>query len=143
MRASPQFRKRSGDAVPGPVTERLYLGGEWVKPTGTGRIEVENPATEQIVASVPESTPADVDRAVVAARAAWPHWAALDWAKRATHLAALHEGLLARRDEMAATITAEMAAPVRIAGPIQVGQPLTVLKSFVDLLTDPGGAGEP
>jgi aldehyde dehydrogenase (NAD+) len=123
--------------VPGPVTDSLYLGGAWVPPAGAGRIPVENPATEQIVAAVPEGTPADVDRAVAAARAAWPGWAGLSRAERAAYLSALHAGLLARRDELAATITMEMGAPARIAGPIQVGQPLTVLQSYVDLLAEP------
>ena len=49
--------------------DRLFMGGEWVEPAGTGTIEVLNPATEEVIASIPEGTPEwrvgdDVDRYV-------------------------------------------------------------------------------
>ncbi|MBX6748301.1 MAG: aldehyde dehydrogenase family protein [Micromonosporaceae bacterium] len=112
----------------------LYVGGEWIAPSSPQRIEVENPATEQVIGHVPAGQAADIDRAVAAAKAAFPHWSALSRAERADHLAALHEGLTKRRDEMAATITAEMGAPAGIAASIQVGLPLRVLDSYVQML---------
>ena len=66
----------------------MYSDGRW-SPAGSGeRIPVENPATEEVIAQVAEGTAADVDRAVAAARAAFPGWAALSRAERADHLAA-------------------------------------------------------
>ena len=50
------------------VQDRIYIGGEWVKSTGTGAIEVINSTTEQVMGSVPEGTVEDVDSAVAAAR---------------------------------------------------------------------------
>ena len=41
--------------------------------------DVVNPATEEVIASVPKASPADLDAAVAAARAARPAWAALTW----------------------------------------------------------------
>jgi len=120
--------------------DAFFVGGRWLAAAGDGRIPVENPATEEVVAHVPEGGPADVDRAVVAARAAWPMWAGLSRDERAAHLRRIHEILTERRDEMAATITTEMGAPARIAGPIQVDLPLRVLESYVDML---GKADEP
>ena len=55
--------------------DRLYADGRWVKPLGHDTIAVENPATETVFAHVPAGTAADVDRAVVAARTAFPRWA--------------------------------------------------------------------
>ena len=46
----------------------LYIGGEWVTPAGGKTIEVISPATEEVIAVVPEASEADVDRAVDAAR---------------------------------------------------------------------------
>src|SRR5690606_28166729 len=117
--------------------EALYIGGEWVDPSSPQRIEVENPATEQVIGHVPAGQAADVDRAVAAAKEAFPRWSALSRAERADHLAALHEGLTKRRDEMAATITTEMGAPAGLAASIQVGLPLRVLDSYVQMLRQP------
>ena len=50
--------------------DRLYIGGDWVEPVGTDVLTVHNPATGEIVGSTPEGTPADMDRAVEAARSA-------------------------------------------------------------------------
>ena len=46
------------------VRDRLYIGGEWVEPTGTATIEVIDSTTEQVIGRIPEGTPEDVDRAV-------------------------------------------------------------------------------
>jgi aldehyde dehydrogenase (NAD+) len=114
--------------------EAIYVGGEWIEPATSARIPIENPATEQIVAHVPEGSAADVERAVAAARTAFPGWAALSRAERADHLGALHEGLTKRHEEMAELVTTEMGCPTSIARPVQVGLPIKVLKSYVDLL---------
>ncbi|GAB3857853.1 aldehyde dehydrogenase family protein [Dactylosporangium cerinum] len=101
-------------------------------------IDVYNPATEEVIGSVPET--ADVGPAVAAARAALGPWSALSRADRAAHLAALRDLLAAHADELAALITAEMGAPLTIARKVQVGLPIAVLSSMVDLLSgDPGG----
>jgi aldehyde dehydrogenase (NAD+) len=121
----------------GRYVEALYVGGEWVAPSSPQRIEVENPATEKVIGHVPAGQAADVDRAVAAAKAAFPRWSALSRAERADHLAAMHARLTERRDEMAATITAEMGAPAGIAASIQVGLPLRVLDSYIQMLRQP------
>ncbi|HLV57458.1 MAG TPA: aldehyde dehydrogenase family protein [Natronosporangium sp.] len=114
-----------------------YVGGTWAPAATTERIPVENPATEQVVATVPASGAADVDAAVAAARAAFDGWAATDPAVRLAHLTALRDGLAARRQEMAALITTEMGAPARLAGGLQIDLPLRVLDSYLELLAKP------
>jgi acyl-CoA reductase-like NAD-dependent aldehyde dehydrogenase len=111
--------------------DAAFIGGAWVAPAGGATIAVENPATEEVVAHVAEGSPADIDRAVAAARTAFPGWAELSRAERADHLAALHAALDARKDEMAKTITMEMGAPAPISAAVQVGLPLNVLQSFI------------
>ena len=46
--------------------DRLFIGGDWVAPEGTGTIEVISPVTEEVVGRVPEGTEADIDKAVAA-----------------------------------------------------------------------------
>ena len=111
--------------------DAVFIGGEWVAPAGSGTIAVENPATEETIAHVAEGSAADVDRAVAAARAAYPSWSALSRAERADHLTALLARLDARKEEMASLITSEMGAPAGLSAFVQVGLPMGVLQSYI------------
>ncbi|MEU6204401.1 aldehyde dehydrogenase family protein [Micromonospora musae] len=111
----------------------FYLAGRWVTPSGASPLPVHNPATEEVIATVPAGTAADVDRAVAAARAAFDGWAAITPAQRAAHLDRLHAALSARADEIARTVALELGAPLKVASRVQAGLPLTVLHSYVEL----------
>ena len=65
------------DLVNGVHRYRHFINGQWVNSTVKEWIEVENPATGEIIASVPKGSADDADRALVAARAAQPAWEAL------------------------------------------------------------------
>ena len=54
------------------VRDKIYINGEWVASTGTGSLEVIDSTTEEVLATIPEGTAEDVDRAVKAAAAAFP-----------------------------------------------------------------------
>jgi aldehyde dehydrogenase (NAD+) len=114
----------------------IFIGGTWRPSAGDRTIEVENPATEAVVAEVPDGVPADVGAAVGAARAAFERWSATPVADRAHLLALLRDGLQARQVEIADTITAEMGAPTRVARTIQAALPIQVLSTYVDLAVD-------
>ncbi|MPY89190.1 MAG: aldehyde dehydrogenase family protein [Luteitalea sp.] len=113
----------------------LYIGGRWQTPAGTDTISVESPSTEEIIGAVPAGTPDDVDRAVTAARAAFEeHWGRTTAAERAEWLARLAANLEARRDAIARVIAQEVGTPIRIATSIQATSPVTILRSYVELL---------
>ncbi|MEU7568796.1 aldehyde dehydrogenase family protein [Streptomyces fradiae] len=116
------------------VHDGMYIGGAWRPAGGTGTITVVNPATEEPFATVPAGGAADVDAAVRAARAAFPGWAATPPAERAARLAALRDALAARQDEIAATVTAELGAPPKLAHAVHAGLPVTVAGSYAELL---------
>jgi aldehyde dehydrogenase (NAD+) len=120
--------------IPTPVHDRLYIGGQWVQATGDETIDVVNPYTEEVIAGVPAGTAADVDRAVAAARAAFPGWAATSVDERADLLDAVAEQLSERGDELAAIIASELGAPVGLARLIQVGLPTMSFASMRGLL---------
>ena len=67
--------------------DTIYLGGEWVTPSSTSKIEIQSPATGEPVGSVMAAGERDVDRAVAAARAAfddpggWSNWEPADRAR--------------------------------------------------------------
>ncbi|CAL9396995.1 aldehyde dehydrogenase family protein [Streptomyces sp. enrichment culture] len=111
----------------------MYIDGAWRPAAGQGVIDVVNPADEQIVAKVPAGTAEDVDAAVRAARAALPGWAATPPAARAERLAALRDALVARKDEIAETVTTELGSPLAFSQNVHVGAPLAVASSYVEL----------
>ncbi|MEU7868623.1 aldehyde dehydrogenase family protein [Dactylosporangium sp. NPDC049140] len=100
-------------------------------------IDVVNPATEQVIGSVPTGSPDTVSGAVAAARAAQPAWAALPRAERAARLQALLDAMSAAAPELAELISTEMGAPLPIARKVQVGLPLATLGSMIELLRAP------
>src|SRR5687768_8106885 len=79
---------------------------------GSERIDVVNPATGAVVATVPAGTAADVDRAVAAARAAFPGWSHTPVDERAEVVRKISDGIAERAEEIASTITAEMGSPI-------------------------------
>ncbi|TGB13114.1 aldehyde dehydrogenase family protein [Streptomyces palmae] len=111
----------------------MYIGGRWCPAASTDAIEVVNPADEQVIGTVPAGTAQDVDAAVRAARAALPGWAATPPAERAARLSALRDTLAARREEIAATITAELGAPLAFARSVHADLPIAVAGSFAEL----------
>ncbi|PZV91653.1 aldehyde dehydrogenase (NAD+) [Micromonospora phaseoli] len=113
-----------------------WINGEAVPAGSTDTTTVVNPATGEIVAEVPAGSPADVDRAVAAARAAFPGWAATPPAERAALLRRIGAGLLARGEEIATAITAEMGSPLTMSRTAQVGFPVAVAESFATLADD-------
>lgn len=78
-------------------------------------------------------TAEDVDAAVRAARAAFPAWAATPPAERAARLTALADALAARKDELAATITAELGSPLPLSQMVHAGVPVLVAASYAEL----------
>ncbi|MFE2598240.1 aldehyde dehydrogenase family protein [Streptomyces sp. NPDC059396] len=112
-----------------------WIGGTAV-PGGPDSIDVVNPATGAVVASLPAGTPADADRAVAAAAAAFPAWAATDPVRRAEILGRVAEGLQKRAEEIAGTITAEMGAPIQLSRFAQAGLPVAVTAAFAGLAAD-------
>jgi aldehyde dehydrogenase (NAD+) len=113
--------------------DQIFIDGDWVRPSGTGTIEVENPTTQEPLGAVPASSPDDVDRAVRAARAALATWRHTEPAERAAHLRRLQAELSSRLDVVVDTIIDEMGAPRRIAQRIQAELPVSVIGQFADL----------
>jgi acyl-CoA reductase-like NAD-dependent aldehyde dehydrogenase len=113
--------------------DRLYIDGAWVAPHGSGRLEVTNPYTEQVIGTVPEADAADVDRAVRAAAAVAPEWAGTSLDDRVKACSAIAEGLQARQQEIAASATAEMGAPWTVSVLVQAGLAIVDFASVADV----------
>ncbi|BBY92119.1 aldehyde dehydrogenase [Mycobacterium gallinarum] len=93
--------------------DKLYIGGHWQTPSTGQRLSVISPHTEQSIGETPEAAPADVDKAVAAARTAfdegpWPRLSVGERMEKIEKLAAIY---MAETDAIADLITAEMGSP--------------------------------
>jgi betaine-aldehyde dehydrogenase len=115
--------------------EQLYIGGELVSPSGTAKIEVRSPANSELVGTVPDGTPADVDRAVAAARDAFDRgpWPRMTPGDRADALTRLNEQLTLRSEEFASVIASEVGSPITFSLAVQAISPTMVLAYYADL----------
>lgn len=96
---------------------QLFIGGRWVAPAGEELLEVVSPTTEEVIATVPEVTEADMDAAVAAARKAFDDgpWPKMTAAERASYLARIGAEVEKRLDEMVEAFTAEVGATTAIS----------------------------
>ena len=117
------------------LRDELFIGGDWTRPAGTGRIEVVSASTEEVIGNVPDGTAADIDAAVRAARGAFDDgpWPRMEPSERAKVLGSLSENIKARFMEFAQLITGENGTPIQFS---MMGQALgaaMVVDYFVDL----------
>jgi succinate-semialdehyde dehydrogenase/glutarate-semialdehyde dehydrogenase len=99
-------------ADPALMRDRLYLDGQWVAADRGTTTPVQNPATGQVLATVPLAGAAETRRAIAAAAAALPAWAARPARERADCLRRLHDLMLAHQDDLARLMTAEQGKPL-------------------------------
>jgi acyl-CoA reductase-like NAD-dependent aldehyde dehydrogenase len=118
------------DAVP----LAQFIGNEWTTAAGADTIDVVNPTTEAVIASVVAGTSADVDRAVAAAVAASASWSASTPGSRAAILRRVAAGLADRAEPLAALIATEIGSPLAFSRGTQVGLPIKVLGAMADEL---------
>jgi succinate-semialdehyde dehydrogenase/glutarate-semialdehyde dehydrogenase len=128
----------------------FFIGGKWEKPSGNGKLEVISPVTEQVVMRFAEATPADVDKAVAAARKAfdtgpWPRMSAQE---RGQALLKVAELLKARIPELATTWTTQVGAPISLTRYLSAQPPQlfeyygTLIQSYPFIDERRGGHGE-
>lgn len=94
---------------------QFYINGQWVDPETPRTLEVENPATEEPAARISIGAAADVDKAVAAAKAAFPAFSQTSVAERQELLNKITLGLQARMGDLAEAVSNEMGAPMWLA----------------------------
>src|SRR5690606_14843417 len=116
----------------------LYIDGAWAPSASADSLDVVNPATEEVIDTVPAGDPADVDRAVAAARAAFPAWSALPVQERRAALGKALALFSERAPDIAAAMAADMGAPLKFAAKVQAGLPLLMFSTYLDLADEVG-----
>ena len=118
------------------VKDRIFIGGEWVAPSGADPLEVVNSTTEEVMGSIPGCTPVDVDNAVAAAREAFGSWSQTSREDRAGYISAIAAGLNERAEEIATTIAQELGMPLKLSRIVQVGLPTSQFASTPQLMEE-------
>lgn len=116
---------------------KFYIDGQWVEPLEMTVSETTNPATEEISGKIALGSPADVDRAVQAARKAFPGWSETSKEERLAVLQRIQAEYEKRSEDLGQAITDEMGAPKALAqgfhlalGSGHLATAMEVLQSF-------------
>ncbi|GIH27818.1 aldehyde dehydrogenase [Acrocarpospora phusangensis] len=110
--------------------DRAFVGGEWVQIDGE-TMDLVDPATEDVFATLHLAGAPMAEAAIEAARAAFDGWSGTGTAGRAAILRRVRAAVADRADEFAAHITRDMGCPPKIAAAVQVGTPLAVLDGYL------------
>jgi acyl-CoA reductase-like NAD-dependent aldehyde dehydrogenase len=115
------------------IETRLFIGGEFVDAARGGRIPVTNPHDNSLLAEVAEATAADVDRAVAAARGAFPAWARLAAAERGRLLLKLADAIEADAAYLAELETLDTGHPIRDVRGLDIPRTAAVFRYFAGI----------
>jgi aldehyde dehydrogenase (NAD+) len=113
---------------------KFYINGEWIDPVSAKPFDVINPATEEPAATIALGSAADVDRAVKAAKAAFPGWSQTSKDVRVALLEKLLAAYQARIADIAKAITTEMGAPAWLATRAQAATGVAHLVQIIKVL---------
>ena len=101
--------------------KQFYINGQWVDPVTPRELGVVNPATESVVGTISLGSPADVEKAVAAARAAFETFGRTSRQERIELLEAVLAEYHKRKEEIGLAICDEMGAPMSLARGAQAG----------------------
>lgn len=116
---------------------QLYIGGQWREPARSATIDVQSPATEESIGSVPRGGEADIDAAVAAARSAFDDpqgWATWHPKQRAEVLERFAAELEARGAETATRVSMQNGMPIWLSQQFETAFPPLLLRYYSDLM---------
>jgi aldehyde dehydrogenase (NAD+) len=113
---------------------KFYIDGRWVDPVVAKTLDVINPATEKSAGRISLGSAADVDHAVMAARAAFAGYSQTSVDERVALLERIVVEYKKRYADMAAAITEEMGAPEKLAKEAQAAMGLAHLQTAISVL---------
>lgn len=114
----------------------LFIGGKYIDGHSGRKIQVENPVTKEIIHSVPMGDEVDVDKAVEAAESGLKVWGTMDGKDRAGYLNKMADYFDAHVQEIAATVTGELGAPVSMSADWHASAAGSEIRFYADLAAD-------
>ncbi|MEC3767030.1 aldehyde dehydrogenase family protein [Cupriavidus sp. SS-3] len=119
------------------IVDKFYIHGKWVQPAeGATQADIIDPATEAVAGRLAMGTAADVDRAVAAAREAFPAWSLSTRETRIALLERIIAAYQARMPDLAQAVRQEIGAPITLATNLQAAIGLGQLQATLQALRD-------
>jgi aldehyde dehydrogenase (NAD+) len=115
---------------------KFYIDGQWVDPVELKTLDVMNPATEEVCGKIALGSAADVDKAVKAAKKAFPAWSQTSREERLEVLQRILAEYQKRFGDLATAVTEEMGAPASLAQRAQVPAGMGHLATAAQVLKD-------
>jgi len=117
----------------------FFIDGEWVAPSSSETISIISPRTEDVIGTVPAGQPADIDRAVAAARKAFDEgpWARMSVEERGAVMRRIASYLRERGPELALLVSTEMGGPMSRLGRAP-SAPADLIDYYADLTSEVG-----
>ncbi|MGQ9450354.1 aldehyde dehydrogenase family protein [Leclercia sp. TB492] len=121
--------------------EQIYINGEFVTPHGTERFDLFNPATARVMGQLRLADAVDAERAIAAAKAAFPAWSQTRKQERIAALQRMQAAVAARHDDLLEAVIEEYGAPASRSAwmasyPAEaIGQAIAALEAFEFVMT--------
>ncbi len=113
---------------------QFYIDGAWVAPLGTATLDVIDPSTEEAYTKIAMGTAEDVNRAVAAAKAAFPSYSQTTREERLALLKKIAEVYQTRYADIAQAISKEMGAPMQLAMQAQAAMGIGHINKMIEVL---------
>ena len=97
---------------PSLFRQQCYVGGSWIDADNDETIDVTNPATGEVLGTIPKLGTGETRRAIAAAHEAFPKWRGLLAKERSALLRGLRDLMMENQEDLAALMTAEQGKPM-------------------------------
>src|ERR1700686_3545719 len=118
---------------PDLLRQQAYIDGRWCDADNGKSFPVTNPASGELLAQVPDMGAAETQRAIEAAKAAWPEWRRKTAKERAALLRKWYDLMMANVDDLALIMTAEQGKPLA-----ESKGEITYAASFIEWFAEEG-----
>jgi len=116
------------------VHDKFYIDGQWVAPHGVETLDVVNPSTEEICATIAMGDAVDIDRAVAAAKRALPDFSNTTKEERLDLLGRILAAYQEYYEEFAQLMSLEMGCPITFSREFQAMRGVVHLKEAISVL---------
>lgn len=116
-------------------TRYFYINGQYVEPKNKEFIDVENPATEEIIGQIPKTSKEDINKAIDAAYLAFPSWSNTSLEERKSYIIKLGAWIKEHSDEFDQVILDELGIPIHIGHNSQVLRQIKRIETFVEQIS--------
>jgi len=117
-----------------PTVYQMYIDGRWLGSDSGATFEVINPATEEVIATAPEASVEELQRALQAARTAFDEgpWPRMSQRERGRIIDQIADGLEAKKEHLRALLTAEVGCAQYLM-PLQLEDPIRYMRGYAEL----------